>query len=269
VKISVVTVAYNAAGTISKTLASVAAQNHPEVEHIVVDGNSTDETAAIVASQAPGARLVIEPDEGIYDAMNKGISLATGDVIAILNADDHYCHPDVLGRVAGAFAEGDLDAVFSDIGFFRPETPRRIFRRYRSTDFKPSGLRFGLMPAHPGMFLRRSVYENFGLYDKSYRIASDFEFVARIFSRGGIRYANLGEVAVLMQTGGASTRNLRSTLTIFRECVRACRENGIATSPFRMLGKYPAKLPQYFGSWRQPLSAYKVETEHGRFENMS
>jgi len=184
-------------------------------------------------------------------------------VIAILNADDHYSHSDVLGQVASAFGEGDLDAVFSDIGFFRPDAPTRIFRRYRSGDFKPSGLRFGLMPAHPGMFLRRSVYDRFGLYDISYQIASDFEFVARIFSRGGIRYANLDDVVVLMQTGGASTRNLRSSLTIFRECVRACRENGIATSHFHMLGKYPAKLPQYFGNSRRRLPAHQAEPEQG------
>lgn len=257
-KISVITVAYNAAETIGRTIDSVLSQEYAAIEHIVVDGDSTDGTADIVAKRAPGARLLVEADRGLYDAMNKGISMATGDVVAILNADDYYCHPDVLGRVAAAFDCDGTDAVFGDIGFFRPETPGRIFRRYKSGAFKPSGIKFGLMPAHPGMFLRRRVYERFGSYDISYRIAADFEFVARMFARGGIRYAHLDEVLVLMQAGGASTRSLRSSLTIYRECLRACRANGIASSHFHMLAKYPAKLPQYFGRHRLLLPGEDV-----------
>ncbi len=245
-KISIVTVAYNAAHTIGDTLASVAAQTHPDIEHIVVDGASTDGTLAVVARQGGHvARLISEPDKGIYDAMNKGLRVATGDVIGLLNADDVYADDGVLARVASTMTHERLDALFGDAEFVHPERPDRPLRRYRSDRFRPDRIAWGWMPAHPTLFLRRQVYERFGLFRSDYRIAGDFELVARVFHGGTLKYRHLPEVMVRMRTGGISTGGWRSTLLLNREVLRACRENGIRTSLPRILSKYPAKLLEF------------------------
>ncbi len=245
-KFSVVTAAYNAADTISRTIESVQLQTCHEVEHIIVDGLSSDGTDNVVRSVGEHCVLIREQDGGIFDAMNKGIRVATGDVVSILNSDDFYSHRNVLSLVADRMHKGTIDGVFGDVGFFNANRPDIIVRRYRSIDFTPNRLRFGIMPAHPGMFLRREIYSRFGLYDTTYTIASDFEFVARLFAQGGINYRMLNEIVVSMQTGGASTRNLKSKMTIFRECLNACRKNGIATNVALMLLKYPLKASQFF-----------------------
>lgn len=245
-KISIVTVAYNAAHTIGDTLASVAAQTHPDIEHIVVDGASTDGTLAVVERHGGRvARLISEPDKGIYDAMNKGLRVATGDVIGLLNADDVYADDGVLARVASTMAHERLDALFGDAEFVHPERPDRPLRRYRSERFRPDRIAWGWMPAHPTLFLRRQVYERFGLFRPDYRIAGDFELVARVFHGDTLKYRHLPEVMVRMRTGGISTGGWRSTLLLNREVLRACRENGIRTSLPRILSKYPAKLLEF------------------------
>lgn len=242
-KISIITVCYNAAGTLRDTLASVAAQTHPDIEHIVIDGASTDGTMDILRAHGTHvAQIVSEPDTGIYDAMNKGLRLASGDVIGILNSDDTYKHPNVLAHVAAHMAAPEVDAVFGDAEFVRPDAPKRVVRRYRSARFRPDRLAWGWMPAHPTLFLRREIYERFGEFSTQYRIAGDFDFIARVFSRGTVRYRYFPEVWVTMKTGGASTGGWRSTLRLNREVLRACRANGIPTNLFKILSKYPAKV---------------------------
>ena len=245
-KISIVTVTYNSAATLADTLRSVDDQSYDAVEHIVIDGGSKDDTATVV--RRFGSRVsafISEPDDGIYDAMNKGVALASGDVIGFLNADDHYAHPDVLARVAESFRRAPLDAVFGDVAFFHPDRPDRLVRRYRSDRFSPSAIGWGWMPAHPAMFVRRAVFERIGAFKTDYRIAGDYEWVARAFHAGKLRYQHLPEVLVHMQTGGISTRDWRSTLLLNQEVMRACRENGVATNWFKILSKYPAKLLEY------------------------
>jgi len=245
-KISVITVAFNAARTIGETLDSVAAQSHPDVEHIVVDGASTDGTLAVVERHGQRvARLVSEPDHGIYDAMNKGLRLATGDVIGFLNADDVYADSSVLARVSENMETEGLDALFGDAEFVSPERPHRPLRRYRSESFHPGRIAWGWMPAHPTLFLRRAVYERFGGFRAEYRIAGDFELVARMFYGDTLKYRHVPEVLVRMRTGGISTGGWRNTLLLNREVLRACRENGISTSLPRILLKYPAKLLEF------------------------
>lgn len=245
-KISVVTAAYEAAGTIAETMRSVADQSWPDVEHLVIDGASSDGTGALAkAHLRPGGRYLCEADRGLYEAMNKGIALAGGDIIGILNADDIYAAPDVLERVAGAFEANPVDAVLGDVGFFRPGAPERVFRRYNSRRFRPDRLGWGWMPAHPAMFVRREVYERFGPYRTDYRIAADFEFIARAFGPGATAYAFLPEILVLMRSGGASTAGLGASLTIQRETLRACRENGIYSNRFMLACKVPLKLVEY------------------------
>lgn len=246
-KITVITVAFNAEHTIAETLDSVAAQVHPDIEHIVVDGASTDGTLEVVKRRCKRvARLVSEPDHGIYDAMNKGLRLATGDIIGFLNADDVYADTGVLERVSAAMETERFDAIFGDAEFFDPDRPNRPLRRYRSERFRPGRIAGGWMPAHPTLFLRRHVYERFGLFRTDYRIAGDFELVARMFHSGTLSYRHMPEVLVRMRTGGVSTGGWRNTILLNKEVLRACRENGIPTSLPKILSKYPAKLLEFF-----------------------
>lgn len=245
-KISIITVAFNAAHTIADTLESVAIQTYPDIEHIVVDGASTDGTLDVIERHGKHvARLVSEPDHGIYDAMNKGLRLATGEVVGFLNADDVYADTGVLARVSAIMESEKLDALFGDVEFVSPDRPDRPVRRYRSERFRPDRIAWGWMPAHPTLFLRRQVYERFGIFRTDYRIAGDFELVARIFHSGSLSYRHLPEVLVKMRTGGVSTGGWRNTLLLNREVLRACRENGIPTSLPKILSKYPAKLLEF------------------------
>jgi len=245
--ISIVTVAYNAAQTIRCTLDSIAAQSYPEIEHIIVDGASTDDTLDVIKHHGRRvSRVISEPDRGIYDAMNKGIRLATGDVVGILNADDQYANTDVLSRIAHIMSADSLDALYGDVSFFSSGNPELTTRRYRSHWFAPGRIGWGWMPAHPSLFLRRSVFDRYGLYRTDFRIAGDFEFVARIFRDNTLRYRYLPEVMVRMRSGGISTAGWRSTLLLNREVLRACQDNGIRTNLPMLLSKYPLKIIEYF-----------------------
>lgn len=245
-KISVITVCYNSAETIADALHSVANQTWPDVEHIVIDGASTDGTQAVIARHGDKvAQVVSEADAGIYDAMNKGLRLASGEVIAFLNADDVYAHVRVLERAAECMAKEGLDALYGDTEFVRPDDLRKPTRRYRSERFRPSRIAWGWMPAHPALFLRRQVFERYGGFRVDYRIAGDFELIARIFHKDKLSYKYVPEVLVRMRTGGVSTRGLRSIFLLNREVLRACKENGIRSNWLMILSKYPAKLIEF------------------------
>ena len=242
-----VTVAFNAVHTIEDTVRSVADQAYSKVEHILVDGASTDGTLEIIARHRDKlARVISEPDQGIYDAMNKGVHAASGDVIGFLNADDVYAHQHVLTVVAETMERHHLDALFGDVGFFQSDNPGRMVRRYSSARFRPDRIGWGWMPAHPALFLRREVFQKVGPFRTNYRIAGDFEFVARAFGKQSLRYRHLPEVLVQMRMGGVSTGGWRNTLLLNQEVLRACRENGIPTNMLKILSKYPAKLLEYF-----------------------
>ena len=243
---SIITVCYNSAATIGDTLRSVVQQTYPHVEHILIDGGSSDDTVALARLQGrAGMVIVSEPDQGIYDAMNKGLRRATGDVVAFLNADDYYAHADVLADVARLLEVENLDAVLADAEFFHPDNPQKSVRRYRSDRFTPQRMAWGWMPAHPGLFLRRKVVQEVGEFKTNYRIAGDFELIARIFAGNKRIYRHLPQVVVRMRTGGVSTGGLRNTICLNQEVMRACRENGIATNWFKILSKYPSKLMEF------------------------
>lgn len=245
-KLSIITVCYNGARTIADTLESVASQNHPDIQHIVIDGASTDGTLEVIKRHGQHvAQLVSEPDRGIYEAMNKGLRLATGNIIGFLNADDVYADTGVLARVSATMEAEKLDALFGDAEFVSPDRPDCPLRRYRSRHFRPGRIAWGWMPAHPTLFLRRELYKRFGLFRTDYRIAGDFELVARMFHGDTLKYRHVPEVLVRMRTGGVSTGGWRNTLLLNREVLRACRENGISTSLPRILSKYPAKLLEF------------------------
>lgn len=241
--ISIITVCYNSAKTLERALESVAKQDWGKIEHIVIDGASTDGTAEILERfRSRVAHIVSEPDQGIYDAMNKGLAYASGDIICFLNADDQYASSRVLSSVASQMHGHGLDALMGDVGFFHEMDPTRMVRRYRSDRFTPARLAWGWMPAHPALFLRKEIVQRVGGFKTDYHIAGDFEFIVRAFHGHTLRYKHLSEVLVYMQTGGASTGGWHSKTVLNREVLRACRENGLSTNIFKILSKYPFKL---------------------------
>lgn len=246
--ISVVTVAYNSAGTISDTLRSVAEQTYPNLEHIVVDGASTDDTMRIVQRHATGRTIVLsERDRGIYDAMNKGIRLATGDFVGFLNADDVFANRHVvadIAQVAGSAAS--VDAVYGDLVYVEQDRPDQFVRYWRSGVYSRSNLRLGWMPPHPTLYVRRSRLLQVGDFDTSFRISADYDFMLRFLSAAQVDVRYLAKVLVQMRTGGASNRSVGALIRKSSEDLRALQKNrvgGVAT----LLCKNVRKLPQFFG----------------------
>jgi glycosyltransferase involved in cell wall biosynthesis len=241
--VTVITVCYNSVQTIERALQSVATQDYSKVEHILIDGGSTDGTLNVIERFRPGLACVVsEPDDGIYDAMNKGLARVTGDVVCFLNADDQYASNDVLSTVAAQMRAEQLDALMGDVGFFHASNPSREVRRYRSDRFTPGRLAWGWMPAHPALFLKRAVIERVGQFNTTYKIAGDYEYVIRAFYGHALRYVHVPKVFVRMQTGGVSTDGWKAKVRLNKEVLRACRENGIKTNMLKILSKYPAKL---------------------------
>ena len=245
-KISVVTVCRNAESTIEDTIRSVAGQTCRNVEHVIVDGASTDGTLDIIRKyESLVSKWVSEPDQGIYDAMNKGLALAGGDVVGFLNADDVYAQPDILEILTRNFSGGDLDACYGDVVFVRDDL-ETIVRYYRSSGFAPKKLAYGWMPAHPALYLKKALFDKYGNFRTDYQIAADYELVVRLFGAKRIRYRYVPEVFVKMRIGGVSTRNWKSSLVLNKEIVRGCRENGVRTSLFRVFLKFPLKMMELF-----------------------
>ncbi len=244
-KVSIVTVVYNGEATIKDTVKSVLAQDYPDIEHIIIDGASTDGTMQVI--RAYGDRItqvVSEPDQGIYDAMNKGIKLATGDVVGILNSDDFYANSDVISTVVKRFEVSQADSVFGDLVFVKPHSLDQVVRYYSSAKFHPKQFAAGWMPAHPTFFVKRWAYEQYGLFKTDYEIASDYELLIRFLAKHQLSYSYIAKVMVKMRAGGVSTKNLRSNWVLNREIVRGCAENGIPTNMMRVLSKYFTKVFQ-------------------------
>ena len=243
--VSVITAVRNGRTSIADTLRSVANQTYGAKEHIVQDGVSVDGTQQVVRELGiESVMFVSEPDTGVYDAFNRGLRRASGDVIAFLGADDVYFSNDVLAQVADGFRNDRLEVLFGDVVFVRPDDSPSVIRYYRSAHFRPNRLRRGSMPAHPATFVRRSVFERYGEFDPSYRIAGDFEWFARVFGRIPPAWQHVPEVLVKMRLGGLSTAGPRATWLITNEMRRACRANGIATGYLSLLSRLPGKVAE-------------------------
>lgn len=227
-RISVVTAVFNCADTVGESLASVQAQSWQPVEHIVIDGGSTDGTLEILKRhEGRLAALVSEPDGGIYDALNKGFARARGDVVGLLHSDDRFAHDGVLERVAAAFADPGADLVYGDLDYVSRTDTSRVIRRWRSGEWSARKLGWGWMPPHPTLFVRRAVYEKLGGFDTTYRIAADYDLILRLLGRHGLQPRYIPEVLVKMRLGGTSNRSLGHIARKSREDYLALRRNRV------------------------------------------
>jgi glycosyltransferase involved in cell wall biosynthesis len=248
-KVSLLTVSFNSFSTITDTIESIRSQDYKDIEYIVVDGNSNDRTVDIIKSYDSFiAKWISEPDRGIYDAMNKAINLATGDVIGILNSDDFYFTDQIVSQVAGAFEDQSIDVVFGDLVFVDPLNLSKVVRKYSSANWHPAKFAWGFMPAHPTVFIRRKYYQLFGLFKTDYKIAADYELLIRFLYVHKLRYRYLPLTMVKMRRGGVSSRSWKSNVILNEEIIRACRENGIKTNVFKIYPKYFKKLFELFTS---------------------
>lgn len=222
------------------------AQTYENIEYIIIDGQSTDHTCRIINEyKGQVTHVLSEADEGIYDAMNKGISLATGDVIGILNSDDFYPHSDVITEVVATYEQHSaVDIVMGAVSFVRDEALDKVLRYYRSVGFSPWKLRFGLMAPHPAAFIKRHVYDRIGLYNKSYKISADFEFFVRSLLVYKFNYLAVDKCWVIMRMGGASTSGITSYKISTQEMRQSFKDNNLYTNTLFILFRLPIKLLQ-------------------------
>ncbi|HQQ96805.1 MAG TPA: glycosyltransferase family 2 protein [Cyclobacteriaceae bacterium] len=241
-KISLITVSFNSAKTIATTFDSIQAQTHTDCEHIVIDGGSVDGTIEIIKSATHIHHWISEPDRGIYDAMNKGLKLATGEIIGILNSDDFYASDKILDSVAKAFEDPAIDTVYGDLNIVDSTNLSRVVRRYSSAGWEPSRFKWGFMPAHPTFFARSHVYKSVGEFKTDYAIAADYEMLIRMLYVHRFTSKYLPLTMVTMRKGGVSSNGLQSNIVLNREILRACRENGIRTNYAMIYSKYFKKI---------------------------
>lgn len=226
--LSLITACWNSARTIDDTLRSVNAQTYPTLEHLVVDGGSKDNTMEIVSREGRRVTSAIsEPDKGIYDAYNKGLKRATGDVIGFLNSDDYYCSPDVLDQVMTAFEDPTIEAVHADLVYVDPDNTGKIERHWKSRPATVENLRRGFIPAHPTLFLTRAAYDKVGEYDTSYRLAADYDFMLRAFFVHKLKSVYLPRIWVRMRSGGATGGSAASIMKQNDEIRRSQAAHGL------------------------------------------
>lgn len=243
--VSVITATYNSSATVEDTLSSVASQDYSRIEHIIIDGMSKDDTIEIVNRFPHVSRKVSEKDRGIYDAMNKGILLASGDIIGILNSDDFYASQDVISKVVRAFNQTDCDAVYGDLVYVDKEHTDKVTRYWRSGSYKPGSFMWGWMPPHPTLFVRKVVYERFGLFDLELKTAADYELMLRFIHKHGIKLHYIPEVLVRMRSGGASNASFQRRLDANRADQKAWKKNGLRPYWFTVLLKPVRKIGQF------------------------
>lgn len=245
-KISVITAVFNNHVTVAEALDSALNQVNVEVELLVIDGGSTDGTLDILYRYADRLSvLVSEPDKGIYDALNKGIQRASGDLVGFLHSDDLFGDDEALSRIANTFSDTEVDAVYGDLVYVNKDKPDKVIRFWRAGDYSPDLLQRGWMPPHPTFYVRRSCYERLGGFDTSYRIAADYDCMLRFLRRGQLNCRYIPQVQVKMRLGGVSNRSLKNLLRKSMEDYRALRVNQVGGIG-ALLFKNFQKLPQFF-----------------------
>lgn len=243
--VSVVTVVFNNHNTIADTIDSILNQSYQKIEYIIIDGGSTDGTIDIINSYGNRiSKFISEPDDGMYDALNKGIQLASGEIIGLLNSDDFFCDNFVIEKIVKSFSENEIESVFGDVQYVDPDNINKVVRYYSSKFFRISKFRLGFMPAHPSFYAKRDLFSKYGLYKKNYKIAADFELVMRFLLINRVSFKYIEMPFVSMRTGGISNKSLRSNILLNIEIMRACRENGITTNYLLIYSKYFFKISQ-------------------------
>lgn len=246
-KVSIITVAYNSGSTIRDTIQSVITQTYTNIEYIIVDGASTDDTLRIVEEYKKDIHILVsEPDNGLYDAMNKGIQLATGDVISILNSDDFYADNAVVENMVNAMIPTNADVCYADLNYVHPVKTTRVVRRWKSGMFVKSSFYYGWMPPHPTVFVKKKVYEQVGLFNVNLKSAADYEILLRIFFKNNFVIAYLPQTIICMRTGGTSNASLKNRLKANKEDRMAWKINGVKPYFFTLLLKPFRKIAQYF-----------------------
>ena len=247
-KFSLITVCYKAGEQLAETVASVRAQTHGEIEHIIIDGASPDEaTKAVLQRLAdPRAIIISEPDTGVYDAMNKGLARATGDVIGFVNAGDMLEAPDVIAKLDAEFRKGDADVIYGDANMVDPEDIRKVRRFWKGGDYDRSNFRKGWMPPHLGTYIRHSAYQRFGSFNLHFRIAADYELMFRFLYKHRLHARYVPFTIVRFRLGGASNKSLKHIWNANREVMQAWKVNGEPVSPLLMFAKPLRKLAQFF-----------------------
>lgn len=243
-KISIITITYNSAKTLPRALESVQSQTYPEIEHIIVDGASTDSTCEMIeayAKQHANVRWVSEKDSGIYNALNKGIRMVTGDVIGFLHSDDVLFAPDSIEHIADVFCSTSADVVYGDLQYCHGN---RVVRHWQSNAFNPHSLKYGWMPPHPTVYVRRKVYEQVGPYDEWFRISADYDMMLRLFT-AGYQTHYIPEVIVSMEMGGASNRNTKARLSKTQEDYIALKKNHVGAGWLTVACKQLRKIRQF------------------------
>jgi glycosyltransferase involved in cell wall biosynthesis len=245
-KISLITVTYNSEKYLADCIESVLMQDHPDIEHIIIDGKSKDSTVEIIRKyESRIAQWVSETDRGMYDAINKGIDMATGDIIGILNSDDMYASPDVVSKIATAFTEKNTDSLFGDLEYVDQEDTEKIYRVWKGKPYKRSLFHMGWMPAHPTFYIKRSLVQEYGGYESHYFTASDYEFMARYLFRHNISSQYLPQLIVKMRRGGASNKSIYQRFRANRRDYLAMKKNRIPLPFLVSILKPLIKLHQY------------------------
>lgn len=247
-KVSIITASYNSEESIAGCLKSCLDQNYDNINYLIIDGNSNDKTLEIVKNHQkdyPFVKIVSEKDHGIYDALNKGINLASGDIIGFVHSDDFLASKDIINNIVSMINSQNLDGVYGDLQYVDKFNTQKVIRNWKSCDFKPGLLKQGWMPAHPTLFLKREVYEKHGLFDLSYRISADYDFMLRIFNDSELNFGYLPKVVTKMSVGGASNRSLKNIIKKSKEDYRAIRSNNVGNF-LTLIKKNTSKLKQFF-----------------------
>jgi glycosyltransferase len=262
-KVSIITVTLNSEKYLSDCIHSVRRQNHKNIEHIIIDGKSTDGTLNIILENANDISYWIsETDRGMYDAINKGLQLATGDIVGILNSDDMFASADAVRTIVDSFENSTTDSVYGDLVYIEPDNPQKITRYWKGNAYKRSRFRYGWMPAHPTFYIRRELIEQYGLYENHYYTAADYEFMARYLFHHKISAQYVDAMLVKMRTGGISNGNLKSRLRANRRDFLAMRKNKIPFSFFVSILKPLIKLPQFNSAYAKQ---YETDTQEEAF----
>lgn len=245
-KFSIITVTYNSAATLEQTILSVTGQSYPHIEYIIVDGRSTDGTLAIIEKYRRRiARFVSEPDKGLYDALNKGIDLATGDVVGILHSDDFYIDNKVIQKYADTFLKTSADAVYSDLYYVDKNNTGKIIRKWKSGEKKSGAFINGWMPPHPTFFVKKEAYKRFGKFNLEFRTAADYELMLRLIEKNRISISYLPEYTVKMRVGGKSNVSIQNRINANLEDRRAWQVNGLKPRFYTLFLKPLRKIFQF------------------------